>query len=218
MTPFQVLYGFPPPMVVEVVLPDCADDRARDILQNRQLAQQLIKDNLLKAQARIKHQADKNRSERILQVGDMVYLKIQPYRHTSLSIHHSLKLHSKFYGPFRILEKIGKVAYKLLLPEGCQLHPVFHVSQLKKHLGPTAVPTPDLPLIDAKGNIKVAHEAILNRRLIPRNNEPVVQWLIQWMNLPTSKASWEDADFIRKIFPSFHPLGQGSQEGGIVRQ
>jgi len=66
MTPFQALYGFHPPMVVEVVLLDCADDRARDILQNRQLAQQLIKDNLLKAQARIKHQADKNRSERIL--------------------------------------------------------------------------------------------------------------------------------------------------------
>lgn len=64
----------------------------------------------------------------------MVYLKLQPYRHTSLSIHKSLKLHSKYYGPFRILERIGKVAYKLLLPEGCQLHPVFHVSQLKKHL------------------------------------------------------------------------------------
>jgi hypothetical protein len=85
------------------------------------------------------------------------------------------------------LEKIGKVAYKLLLPEDCQLHPILHVSQLKKHLGPTAVPTPDLPLIDEKGTIKVAPEAILNRRLIPRNNELVVQWLIQWMNLTALK-------------------------------
>jgi hypothetical protein len=58
---------------------------------------------------------------------------------------------------------------------------------LKKHLGPTAVPTPDLPLIDEKGTIKVAPEAILNRRLIPRNNELVVQWLIQWMNLTALK-------------------------------
>ena len=38
MTPFQALYGFPPPMVAEVVLPDCPDDNARQILQNRQLA------------------------------------------------------------------------------------------------------------------------------------------------------------------------------------
>ena len=64
ITPFQALYGFHPPMVVEVVLPDCPDDNAREILQNRQLATQLIRDNLIKAQSRIKHQADKNRKER----------------------------------------------------------------------------------------------------------------------------------------------------------
>ena len=104
-----------------------------------------------------------------------------------------------------MLERIGKVAYKLLLPEGCQLHPVFHVSQLKKHIGPTAVPSPELPLIDDKGNIKVAPMSILDRRLIPRNNEPVPQWLIHWTNLPPSEATWEDADFIRRVFPSFHP-------------
>jgi hypothetical protein len=92
-----------------------------------------------------------------------------------------------------------------LLPAGCQLHDVFHVSQLKKHLGPSAVPSPDLPLIDDKGTIKVAPIAILQRRMIPRNNEPVVQWLIHWMNMPESEATWEDASFIRKVFPSFHP-------------
>ena len=139
-------------------------------------------------------------------MGDMVYLKIQPYRHSYFSIHRSLKLHSKYYGPFRVLEKIGKVAYKiLLLPDTCQLHPVFHVSQLKKHIGPKVVPTPDLPLIDAHANIKVAPLDILERRMIPRHNEPVVQWLIQWSNLPASEATWEDASFIRRVFPSFHP-------------
>jgi hypothetical protein len=63
----------------------------------------------------------------------------------------------------------------------------------------------------------VAPEAILERRLIPRNNEPVVRWLIHWMNLSVSEATWEDADFIRRVFPSFHPWGQGCQGGGIVR-
>jgi transposase InsO family protein len=173
MTPFQALYGFPPPMVAEVILPDCPDITAQEQLRNRQLALQVIKDNLLKAQARIKQQADKHRTEREFTVGDMVYLKIQPYRHTSLSTHKSLKLHSKFYGPFRVLARIGKAAYKLLLPTGCTLHDVFHVSQLKKHIGPQVVPSTELPLIDAKGTIKVAPDTILDRRMIPRNNEPV---------------------------------------------
>jgi ribosomal protein L21E len=173
MTPFQILYGFPPPMVAEVILSDCPDITAQEQLRNRQLALQVIKDNLLKAQARIKQQADKHRTEREFTVGDMVYLKIQPYRHTSLSTHKSLKLHSKFYGPFRVLARIGKAAYKLLLPTGCTLHDVFHVSQLKKHIGPQVVPSTELPLIDAKGTIKVAPDTILDRRMIPRNNEPV---------------------------------------------
>ena len=64
ITPFQALYGFPPPQVAEVILPDCPEDAARTILQTRQLANQLIRDNLLKAQARIKHQADKHRTEK----------------------------------------------------------------------------------------------------------------------------------------------------------
>jgi hypothetical protein len=102
-------------------------------------------------------------------------VKVKPYRHSSLSIHHSLKLHSKYYGPFRILEKIGKATYKFLLPEGCMLHPVFHVSQLKNHLGPKAIPTPALPLIDDKGNNKVAPSAILQRRVIPTFQETMNQ-------------------------------------------
>jgi hypothetical protein len=161
ITPFQVLYGFPSPQVVEDIITDCPDLTAQEQLRNRQVALQVVKDNLTKAQARIKNQADKHRSDREFSVGDMVYLKIQPYRHTSLSAHKCLKLHSKFYGPFRVLARTGKAPYKLLIPEGCQLHDTFHVSQLKKHLGPTAIPSKELPLIDAKGTIKVAPEAIL---------------------------------------------------------
>ncbi|KAJ1289184.1 hypothetical protein BS78_02G144900 [Paspalum vaginatum] len=110
LTPFQALYGFPPPMVSEDISTDCPNLIVQEQLRNRQVAQQVIKDNLQKAQTRIKHQADKHRQERQFAIGDMVYLKIQPYRHTSLSSHRSLKLHSKYYGPFRVLEKIGRAA------------------------------------------------------------------------------------------------------------
>jgi hypothetical protein len=135
----------------------------------------------------------------------MTYLKLQHYRHNALGIHKSLKLHSKYHGPFKIIAKIGQVAYKLLLPEGCGIHPVFHVSQLKKHIGAKATPQENLPLIDNDGNILMQPEALLDRRLTPRNNEPGVQWLIKWINLPAEATTWEDVGFIRKAFLEFNP-------------
>lgn len=163
MSLFQALYGYPPPMVVEDIGPDVPELSVQEQMHNRQLAAQVIKDNFTKAQARIKTQADKHRLDMEFSVGNMVYLKLQPYRHTSLSTHRCLKLHSKYYGPFRVLERIGKAAYKRLLPEDCHLHNVFHVSELKQHLGPQAVPSKELPLLDDKDNIKVALTAILQR-------------------------------------------------------
>ena len=107
------------------------------------------------------------------------------------------------------MERNGVEAYSLLLPEGCQLHPTFHVSQLKKHIGPEAVPNPKFPLLDEHGNILIQPEALLERRLIPRAQGdisiPAVQWRIKWLNLPVENATWEDAAFIQKIFPAFHP-------------
>lgn len=147
ITPFQALYNRPPSMLAEAALyPAEQAQEFSSILTAEQIAAQ-IKANLLKAQERMKHYADKKRSERSLDMGDMVYIKLQPYKHTTLSIHRCLKLDSKYYGPFRIIQKIGPVAYKLLLPDHCKLHPTFHVSQLKKHLGPRAIPNPNLPLL-----------------------------------------------------------------------
>lgn len=195
---------FPPPMFTEDILLDSPNEEVRGILQRRQLANQLIRENLIKAQERINKYANRRRKEREFAVGDMVYLKIQPYKNTSFSLHRSLKLHPKFYGPFQVLERIGMVAYKLLLPDSCQLHLVFHVSQLKKHLGSKVIPSPKLPLTDSEENLKVYPVAIIERRMVPRNNEPIIQWLIQWVNLPLEATTWENTDFIAKVFLDFH--------------
>lgn len=82
---------------------------------------------------------------------------------------------------------------------------MFHVSQLKKHVGTRVVPSQELPLVDIDGNSLAEPVAVLERRVIPRNNEPVVQWLIQWVNLPPEAATWEDANFIARVFPEFYP-------------
>ena len=69
--------------------------------------------HLLRMQKRMKAQADKNRVERVFSVGDSVFLRLQPYIQVSLARRTNQKLAFKFYGPYKILERIGQVAYKL---------------------------------------------------------------------------------------------------------
>ena len=68
-----------------------------------------------------------------------MYLKIQPYKLKSLAKKRNQKFSSCFYGAFEVLEKVGSVAYKLLLPEGTLIHPVFHVSLLKRCVSPLGI-------------------------------------------------------------------------------
>ena len=121
----------------------------------------LVKQHLARAQRRMKTQADKKRCERSFEVGEMVYLKLQPYVQSSLAPRANQKLAFRFFGPFQILCKVGTVAYKLALPSSSAIHPVFHVSQLKRAV-PASTPLAQLP-VRLEG-LQVP-ERILRRRL-----------------------------------------------------
>jgi hypothetical protein len=137
-SPFEVLYGFPPRhMGVPSSAPNLPE--LSRWLEDRQLMLQLVRQHLLRAQARMKRQADKRRSERSFSVGDMVFVKLQPYVQSSVARRAHHKLAFRFFGPYRVLARIGHVAYRLELPPSAAVHPVFHVSQLKASAGDQVV-------------------------------------------------------------------------------
>ena len=79
----------------------------------------------------MKLHADNHRKEVSFRIGDWVMVKLCPHCQLSAVGSSYSKLPKCFYGPFKIVEQIGNIAYKLELPEGSRIHPIFHYSILK---------------------------------------------------------------------------------------
>jgi hypothetical protein len=176
-----------------------------------------LKFQLTQAQNRMKKYADQKRTERHFSVGDWVYLKLQPYRQISLKGNKgNHNLCPKFYGPFEIVAEIDKVTYQLNLPAGSLIHPIFHVSQLKKKVGPTTPVLTKLPLVGPEEKLKITLIAILDIRVIKKNNAVGVEVLVQWANLPAEEASWEDYHSLIEQFPGNCLEDKINLENGIL--
>ena len=144
-------------------------------------------------------QADQHRSERSFEVGDWVFLRLQPYKQMSLKqSKKDNKLSSKYYGPYKVLQKISTMAYKLELPTSSRVQPVFHVSCLNKVIGNKILVQTILPKLDEEGKIILDPEVVTETRIRQLRNRSISEYLIKWKNLQVEDSTWEDEDFIQK--------------------
>ncbi|KAA0066459.1 Retrotransposable element Tf2 [Cucumis melo var. makuwa] len=166
-----------------------------DQLKERDTILAALREQLLLAQQQMKQYADKKRRHVEFNVGDWVLLKIRPYRQLSLRKKRNQKLSPKYFGPYEIQAKVGTVAYKLDLPTDSSIHPVFHVSQLKKFIGDCTGIQPTLQFVNENLEWQAQPEEVLQYQ---KNKAGAWEVLIRWKNLPDHEASWESYDEIQQ--------------------
>ncbi|GJY26940.1 putative reverse transcriptase domain-containing protein [Tanacetum coccineum] len=155
-----------------------------------------IKNRLLTARSRQKHYADKRLKQLEFEVGDMVLLKVSPWKG---AVHFGKrgKLSPRYIGPFKILARIGPVAYALEMPKELKgIHSTFHVSNLKKCLaeGDVIVRMDEIQLDD---KLHMIEEPVEFTRL-KQSQIPIVK--VRW-NLQRGPAfTWECKDQIKKKY------------------
>lgn len=216
LSPFEALYGYPPPQLALGSIPKSQVEAVNTLMRDRQVTMSQLKSNLIKAQERMKLYADKNRSERRFEKGDWVYLKLQAYKQVSVAGTGNQKLNPKFFGPFEVLKKIGACAYRLNLPEGSSIHPVFHVSLLKARIGRDQAVSPVLPLLGPQQETLLIPQAIIAHRMMKRRNVAITQLLIQWRGQEIEDATWEDYTRIATRYPDFIlEVEKSFKEGGL---
>lgn len=209
-SPFQVLYGHAPRTFGLSADDTCTVPDLDSWLKDRDLMLRVLQQHLERVRLRMKHQADKKRSDRVFAVGDSVFLKLQPYIQSSMAPRAHHKLLFKYYGPYKVLERMGTSAYRLTLPPASRIHPVLHVSQLKLALGPHCQVQPTLPNPDSQFAVPVR---VLQRRFRRRGHVSVPQGLIQWSDQPDALATWEDLDELKQRFPRAPAWGQAGFQG-----
>ncbi|XP_074322859.1 uncharacterized protein LOC141659833 [Apium graveolens] len=155
MSPYEALYGVKPRQMCIPATCRSAIETVQDFQIKREVMNQLLKDAIQLAQNKYKMYADKKRKEVEYKVGDWVFLKLQPCRQSSVAVRRFLKLFHNFFGPYQINARVGSIAYKLTLLVGSMVHPVFHVSLLKKKVGFKYTVTTELPKMGHEGQFLV---------------------------------------------------------------
>jgi hypothetical protein len=121
----------------------------------------------------------------------LVFLRLQPYRQSSLKKSGAEKLKPRFYCPYRIMRQVGEVSYELELPEGSKIDNMFHVSCLKMVVGQFISTSEELPPLDKEGQLELVPKKVLEFREQKMRSRVIRECLIRWRGLPVEDDTWE---------------------------
>ncbi|GKA86980.1 ty3-gypsy retrotransposon protein [Tanacetum coccineum] len=203
MSPYQALYGKVPLSIIPYPPGSSKVAAVEDVLVERDELLRRLRDNLLAAKNRMEEKANLKRREVEFNVGDKVLVKLQPYRQLTLARRLSHKLAKRYYGPYEILERIGKVAYRLALPVTSKIHPVFHVSILKPFLGSESEAVAEIPGESDEGFVVEQPLTVCGSRFVLRDGSLVKQVLVQWAGRSPEDATWEYLSDFRAAYPAY---------------
>ena len=193
-----MVYGWPPPALIPYTAGTARTDTIDALLQDHDAFLAEVRERLLQAQEYAKRYYDGHHRPLEFAVGDWVWLRILHRPVQSLLPGPRGKLSPRFAGPFQVTERIGDIAYRLLLPEGARIHNVFHVGVLKPFWGTPPATPPALPPLRHGRHLQQPARALRAQ----------LRWgawhvLIQWAALPEGEATWEPLDEFRAEFPAF---------------
>ncbi|PNY16670.1 Ty3/gypsy retrotransposon protein [Trifolium pratense] len=216
MTPFRALYGREAPTLIRYVAQTSDPPSVKEQLIQRDVIMDQLKQNLMRAQHVMKHQAGKKRKDVEFKLGDKVLVRLQPYRQHSAALRKNQKLSMRYFGPFEVIAKIGTVAYKLDLPPSAKIHSVFHVAQLKEFKGSNDDPYLPLPLTTTEVGPTLYPTQVLDSRMVMQASVANPQILIQWGNEANAEAKWEDYNEIKNNYPELNLEDKVEFKGGGI--
>ena len=202
MAPYEALYGRPCRSPICWTEVGERSITGPDLIRDTSEKVDLIRKRLLKTQSRQKSYADKQRRPLEYEVGDHIFLKVMPKRGV-VRFGKRGKLSPRYIGPFKILERVGTVAYRLALPPSLSsVHEVFHVSMLRKY-------TPDLThvvdwgelVVDVDGTFEEGPVRIMESREQVFRRKTVRLVKVLWQHQGVEEATWECEDTMRVTYP-----------------